>query len=176
MNDTTFKSVYNSRISELRDRLERSEEDRKSLVVQNSFLAGDVERLKVGLSVAEKGAAEAKNGLMASEEYRRKYADGKYSLYAMGGEFTEAAVKHLPWGSEGPLERYTRKIEREHSPLLEANLADLAVRFNDLSVEVSRAIPLFEKAIKALEVPAAEHVPAICEAWDLIEAGLKELR
>lgn len=57
--------------------------------------------------------AEAENKrlrelLSASEDYRKAYADGKYKLYAMGGEICEAAAKHLPM-SEGPLERASRK-------------------------------------------------------------------
>ena len=77
-----------------------------------------IRELEAELAAAREDSAQAKNALMVSEQYRRKYAEGKYALYAMGGEFTEAAAKHLPWGSEGPLERYEMRVEREHSPLL----------------------------------------------------------
>jgi len=65
----------------------------------------------------ERRLAEATNALMVSEQYRRAYRSGKMALYSMGGEVCDAAMKHLPCG-EGPLDRYTMKIERDHSPLL----------------------------------------------------------
>ena len=76
-------------------------------------------------ALAEGDAAEAKNALMVSETYRRKYAKGKYEMYAMGGAVADAAMKHLPC-SEGPLEHYEMKIEREHSPLLVEHNARLS--------------------------------------------------
>jgi hypothetical protein len=42
--------------------------------------------------------------LDVSEQFRQAYADGKYKLYAMGGEICEAAADNLPM-SEGPLNR-----------------------------------------------------------------------
>lgn len=69
------------------------------------------------IAALEAQNAELKNALMVSEQFRRAYADGKYKLYSMGGEICEAASEHLPC-SEGPLGRYTAKIEREHSPKL----------------------------------------------------------
>lgn len=47
--------------------------------------------------------------VVASEDYRRAYQRGKVELYAMGGEFTEAAMKCLPCG-EGPLDRRFRQL------------------------------------------------------------------
>ena len=51
--------------------------------------------------------AESERALLASEEYRHRYRDGKLQLYAMGGEIQEAAMEHLP-ASEGPLESWVR--------------------------------------------------------------------
>jgi hypothetical protein len=49
-----------------------------------------------------------KHLLSVSEDYRRAYQEGKYKLYAMGGEICEAAADCLPM-SEGPLDRAVRK-------------------------------------------------------------------
>ncbi len=73
------------------------------------------------LTEAREQLAEVKNALMVSETYRREYATGKYKLYAMEERIREAAAAHLPWGSEGPLDRYVAKVESEHSPLLVKN-------------------------------------------------------
>ncbi len=52
----------------------------------------------------QRECAELRNLLEVSDDYRRAYADGKYKLYAMGGEIAAAAAEHLPM-SEGPLDR-----------------------------------------------------------------------
>lgn len=82
--------------------------------------------------------AEVKNALMVSEEYRVAYEDGKGRLYAMGGEICEAAATHLPCG-EGPLGRYTRNIEREHSPQLVARMKELVEKYNALEAQLAKA-------------------------------------
>jgi hypothetical protein len=56
---------------------------------------------------AEAEITNLKHLLSVSEDFRKAYADGKYKLYAMGGEICEAAAEHLPM-SEGPLERACR--------------------------------------------------------------------
>lgn len=74
-------------------------------------------KLHARIAALESELAEAKKALMVSESFRRAYRDGKLALYAIAGEVSEAAMAYLPC-SEGPLERYSARIEREHSPLL----------------------------------------------------------
>ena len=67
-----------------------------------------VEVLEERVTGLEAENERLKELLSVSEDYRRAYADGKYKLYAMGGEICEAAATNLPM-SEGPLERAVRK-------------------------------------------------------------------
>lgn len=94
----------------------------------------DVPALCKSLREARKERDEARNALMVSEQYRRSYEAGKHALYGMGGEITEAAARHLPCG-EGPLNRYVRKIEREHSPKLVAERTALVKELEKVSKE-----------------------------------------
>lgn len=105
------------------------------------------------LEAAERERDLAHNALMVSEQYRRKYAEGKYALYAMGGEVTKAAMKHLPCGGEGPLESYELKVEREHSPLLMEHNARLV-----------------EKLKSSKRLSAAETYEALAE--EMYERGI----
>lgn len=51
---------------------------------------------------------ELKRVLLASETWRRAYADAKYRMYSMGGEMADYAMAFMPC-SEGPLERAVSK-------------------------------------------------------------------
>jgi hypothetical protein len=51
---------------------------------------------------------ELKRVLKASDLWRRCYADAKYRMYSMGGEWEEYAMGFMPC-SEGPLERAVHK-------------------------------------------------------------------
>ena len=98
------------------DKAKREENREASLAVKAEFEAkGDhSELLDNFLSALDDiDALEAENKrlkelLAVSEDYRKAYQDGKYKLYAMGGDICEAAAEHLPMG-EGPLERACRK-------------------------------------------------------------------
>jgi len=43
---------------------------------------------------------------------------------------------------------------------------------NDLRSEIERLLKCMERAQKMLEVPAAEYVPAITDAWDELQRGI----
>lgn len=100
---------------------------------------------------------ELRNALMVSEQYRRKYEEGKHALYAMGGEVLEAAMKTLPCG-EGAINSYTAKVEREHSPLLVERLAEVAKERSALAARVGDMQATLNEA-----------------AWFLFQAGANEM-
>lgn len=66
---------------------------------------------------------------------------------------------------------------------LHARIATLEAALEEEKATISRyqtaddaAVQLLEKAKMTLEVPAAEYVPAISDAWDLIELALGKIR
>jgi hypothetical protein len=86
---------------------QKTGEDKVGWSEDAAFFAGALTTI-AALEVENKRLKEL---LSVSDEFRRAYADGKYKLYAMGGEICEAAATHLPM-SEGPLERACRKALR----------------------------------------------------------------
>jgi hypothetical protein len=99
---------------------------------------------------AERDALKAeveqiKKLLIASENWRVAYQDGKYKLYSMGGEICDAAAAHLPM-SEGPLDRAMRKVigppvlfELQHRA--ESAEAELATIKSQLDAVVGQETP-----------------------------------
>ena len=59
---------------------------------------------------------------------------------------------------------------------LEAALAEEKATISRYQKADDAAVQLLEKAKMTLEVPAAEYVPAISDAWDLIELALGKIR
>ena len=101
----------------------------------------EIEALKADL-------AQVKNALMISEEYRRAYQVGKYKLFAISEEIRNAASEHLPSGSEGPMERYTKKIEAEHSPLLVDHNRRLLMLLKEAEAELTKERARLDKLME----------------------------
>lgn len=95
--------------------LRKAAEEMQTEVFQGFFLLAKRERerqLKAALAANREKDAEIerlKNLLKASEDWRTAYQDGKYKLYAMGGDICDAAADHLPCG-EGQLDRQAQKL------------------------------------------------------------------
>ena len=89
-----------------------------------------------------------------SEAFRQAYQDGKYKLYAMGGDICEAAAEHLPM-SEGPLERAARRI------LIEPHVQDLRAEIARKDAEIERNNQVFNEVtitlISAIHARANER-------------------
>jgi len=54
---------------------------------------------------------KTEEALLASENFRRAYQDGKGNLYAMGGIIAEAAMQYLPC-NEGGIDRFSARLAR----------------------------------------------------------------
>jgi hypothetical protein len=59
---------------------------------------------------------------------------------------------------------------------LEAELAEARAMGDRYQKADDAAVQILEKAKLTLEVPAAEYVPAISDAWQLIENALEKIR
>ena len=111
------------------------------------------------------------------EKWRKFYQEAKGKLYAMGGEVAEACWNNMPC-NESQVDQWFRAefvykaaYDRVSSELAEARaMGDRYQKADDAAVQ------LLEKAKMTLEVPAAEYVPAISDAWQLIENALEKIR
>lgn len=81
------------------------------------------DRALVQRDQAKRAEAELTETLTASEEWRKAYQQGKYVLYAMGGEIQQAAMQHLPCNESGLDSRFTRLLEM---PRLKAKDEEIA--------------------------------------------------
>lgn len=87
-------------------------------------------------------------------------------------EFFCREWKRLGGGDENvELLQSRARITKLESELAEARaMADRYQKADDAAVQ------LLEKAKMTLEIPAAEYVPAISDAWQLIENALEKIR
>lgn len=113
---------------------------------------------------------ELKHLLSVSEDFPTAYADGKYKLYAMGGEICESAAMNLPM-SEGPLDRACRKqvgrpqIRAEVEALAAANtrIAKLEQEARDAANRNVARMGEFEHLLGAANQRVAELVEQMLE-------------
>lgn len=89
----------------------------------NTNLSRELEAVKAQRDRMVVENAQLKWALYHNEDYRKAYQKGKYELYAMGGEVLDAASKLLPM-SEGPLERYARRLLDGYTPIEPPALAE----------------------------------------------------
>lgn len=76
--------------------------------------------------------AELRETLTASEEARKLYQEGKYALYAMGGEIQQAAIAHLPCGESGLDSRFRAFGETEKVQALRTELTRLRAALQEI--------------------------------------------
>jgi hypothetical protein len=95
---------------------------------------------------AERG--NLREAFAASEAARKKYREGKFKLYAMGGPVAEAAMSCLPCG-EGTLESfYVQTFLEPHRPIIEALEAErdrLRAMFAEAAVRIAKQSDLLSK-------------------------------
>lgn len=116
------------------------------------------------------GLRLALEGLIAAAECIRHWHDtGKDGE----GMIVSNAKVHELWAETAKAHTALAASPDEHARRIKAEARAVADRYQKAD---DAAVQLLEKAKLTLEVPAAEYVPAISDAWQLIENALEKIR